>query len=250
MDPILNIINVCKDFVFHHQQGTQILVLENFSMKFFPGQASVLVGPSGSGKSTLLRMIYATYRTGKGNILVRHRKQSVDIAAAPPSLIYEIRRETIGYVSQFLRVVPRISALDTVIEPLILRNENPALALKKGRQILARLGIPENLWHLSASTFSGGEQQRINLARGFIAPYPILLLDEPTASLDPKNRAIVIELIQEAVQKGSCVLGVFHNRSDQEKIADRTIDLSKKDLSKKVLSKENLSPKPHQPMEA
>lgn len=245
MDPILNIINVCKDFVFHHQQGTQILVLENFSMKFFPGQASVLVGPSGSGKSTLLRMIYATYRTGKGKLLIRHRKQSVDIATACPGLIYEIRRETIGYVSQFLRVVPRISALDTVIEPLILRNMDPDLALEKGRQILARLGIPENLWHLSASTFSGGEQQRINLARGFIAPYPILLLDEPTASLDPKNRAIVIELIQEAVQNGSCVLGVFHNKSDQEKIADRTIDLSKRDLSK-----ENLSPKPHQPMEA
>ena len=250
MEPILNIVNVCKDFVFHHQQGTQIQVLEKLSLKFFPGQASVLIGPSGSGKSTLLRMIYATYRTSKGKILVRHRKQSVDIATACPGLIYEIRRETIGYVSQFLRVVPRISALDTVIEPLILRNMDPSLARNKGRQILARLGIPETLWHLSASTFSGGEQQRINLARGFIAPYPILLLDEPTASLDPTNRAIVLELIQEAVQKGSCVLGVFHNKSDQEKIADRTIDLSKNGLSQKGLSQNNLFPKPHQPMEA
>ena len=248
MDPILNLINLYKDFVFHHQQGTQILVLENFSMKFFPGQASILTGPSGSGKSTLLRMIYATYRTGKGKILVQHRNQTVDIATASPGLIYEIRRETIGYVSQFLRVVPRVSALDTVIEPLILRNMDPGRAQKKGKQILARLGIPENLWHLSASTFSGGEQQRINLARGFVAPYPVLLLDEPTASLDPDNRAIVIELIQEALGKGACVLGIFHNKSDQEKIADRAIDLSKRDLSKIDLAQKPL--KPHQPMEA
>lgn len=245
MDPILNLINLYKDFVFHHQQGTQIIVLENFSMKFFPGQASVLIGPSGSGKSTLLRMIYATYRTGRGNILVRHHKKTVDIATASPSLIYGIRQDTIGYVSQFLRVVPRVSALDTVIEPLILRNVNGDSARKKGREILARLGIPENLWHLSATTFSGGEQQRINLARGFVAPYPILLLDEPTASLDANNRAIVLDLIQEAVQNGSCVLGVFHNASDQEKIADRTID-----MSKKVLSQKKVSPKTHPPLEA
>jgi alpha-D-ribose 1-methylphosphonate 5-triphosphate synthase subunit PhnL len=232
---------VCKDFIFHHQQGTQISVLENFSMKFFPGQTSVLTGPSGSGKSTLLRMIYASYRTGKGQLLVCHNGQTVDIATASPGKIYEIRRDTIGYVSQFLRVVPRVSALDTVVEPLILRNTEPGLARKKGKQILARLGIPKNLWHLSASTFSGGEQQRINLARGFIAPYPVLLLDEPTASLDPVNRAIVIELIQEAVEQGACVLGVFHNRSDQEKIADRTIDLSRKDLYEKKSDPRNPS---------
>ena len=228
MDPILNLINLYKDFLFHHQGGTKIQVLENFSMKFFPGQATILTGPSGSGKSTLLRMIYGTYRTGRGNILVRHRKKTVDIATAAPGMIYAVRQDTIGYVSQFLRVVPRISALDTVIEPLILRNVDAQSALEKGRQILARLGISENLWHLSATTFSGGEQQRINLARGFVASYPIMLLDEPTASLDPGNRAIVIELIQEAIQNGSCVLGVFHNKSDQEKIADQTIDMSKK----------------------
>jgi len=225
-DPILNIISISKDFVFHHQEGTRIEVLDDFSMKFFPGQATILTGPSGSGKSTLLRMIYAGYRIPKGKILVRHQKTMVDMATALPSLIYDIRQHTIGYVSQFLRVLPRVSALDTVIEPLIARRMEPRKAKQRGRQILECLRIPENLWHLSATTFSGGEQQRINLARGFAAPYPILLLDEPTASLDPENRRIVMQLIQDAIQAGSCIIGIFHNKSDQKEIAGRVIDMS------------------------
>lgn len=230
MDCILKIINIHKDFVFHHQKGTRIVVLDKFSKKFFTGQASILTGPSGSGKSTLLRMIYASYRTEKGNILIRHKEKFIDIAKASPAMIYEIRKETLGYVSQFLRVVPRISALDTVIEPLISRKMDKTKAIKKGKELLDRLRIPENLWHISATTFSGGEQQRINLARGFIASYPVYLLDEPTASLDPENRETVIELIREAVQEKSCVIGVFHNKSDQDKIAGTTIDMSKKIL--------------------
>ncbi len=231
MEPVLNIINICKDFIFHHQKGTRLIVLENFSMDFFPGQATILTGPSGSGKSTLLRMIYADYKTEQGKILVRHRNQVIDLAMARPAEIYEIRRHTIGYVSQFLRVVPRISALDTVIEPLVVRKMEYQQAARKGKEILSRLRIPENLWHLSATTFSGGEQQRINLARSFIAPYPILLLDEPTASLDPVNRKTVIELIKEAIAKKSCVIGVFHNSDDQKEIADRAIDMSRSSYS-------------------
>ena len=226
MDLILNIIKISKDFVFHHQEGTKISVLENFSMAFFSGQTTLLTGPSGSGKSTLLRMIYAGYRIPKGNILVRHQHEMVDMATALPSLIYDIRRHTIGYVSQFLRVIPRVSALDTVIEPLIARRMEPRKAEQRGRQILERLNIPENLWHLSATTFSGGEQQRINLARGFAAPYPILLLDEPTASLDPENRNTVMALIHEALQAGTCVIGIFHNPLDQKEIPGRIIDMS------------------------
>jgi len=230
LDCILKIINIHKDFVFHHQQGTRIVVLDKFSKNFSTGQASILTGPSGSGKSTLLRMIYASYRTEKGKILIRHQGKFIDIAKAHPSMIYEIRRETLGYVSQFLRVVPRVSALDTVIEPLMARKMEKTKAVRQGKELLDRLNIPENLWHISATTFSGGEQQRINLARGFIASYPIYLLDEPTASLDPENRETVIQLIKEAVQKKSCVIGVFHNKSDQKRIADKTIDMSKKIL--------------------
>lgn len=226
MDPILTLINLNKDFIFHHQGGTRLKVLDRFSLKFFPAGASILTGPSGAGKSTLLRMIYAGYRTSQGKILVRHRGKTVDMASAEPAVVYDVRRHTIGYVSQFLRVVPRVSALDTVIEPLVARGIAESKAKKKGREMLERLRIPENLWQLSATTFSGGEQQRINLARGFIAPYPVMLLDEPTASLDPKNRKTAIELVQESVAAGACVIGVFHNKSDQENINGRTIDMS------------------------
>lgn len=223
---ILKLENIEKDFVFHLQQGTRIVVFSGFSHLFFPGQATILSGPSGTGKSTLLRMIYGTYKTGGGHIRVRHRGRPVDIAAAEPAMIYALRRDTIGYVSQFLRVIPRVSALDTVIEPLLVRGMDPVRARKKGRSLLERLNIPSTMWHLSATTFSGGEQQRINLARGFIAPYPILLLDEPTASLDVKNRQIVIDLIKEALAENTCVIGVFHDPADHSAIAGHTIDLA------------------------
>jgi len=223
---ILRLEQIEKDFVFHHQQGTRMTVFNGFSHEFYPGNAAILSGPSGSGKSTLLRMIYGTYKTESGHIRVRHQGREMDVAGAPPALIYALRRDTIGYVSQFLRVVPRVSALDTVIEPLLARDVPQDQAVEKGRTLLERLHIPSTMWHLSATTFSGGEQQRINLARGFIAPYPILLLDEPTASLDLKNRETVIQLIMEALKNNTCVIGVFHDPADHRCFADQVIDLS------------------------
>jgi len=227
LDWILKLINLGKDFVFHHNQGTRLRVLDGFSMDFFPGEASVLSGPSGAGKSTLLRMIYAGYKTQKGNILVRHHNARVDIASAAPAQIYDIRRHTVGYVSQFLRVVPRVSALETVIEPLVARGVAEERAKARGKEILDRLNIPENLWDLSATTFSGGEQQRINIARGFIAPFPIMLLDEPTASLDEKNRQVVMELIRSALKRGVCIIAIFHDKQERESLSGRTIKMER-----------------------
>lgn len=139
MDPILTLINIYKDFIFHHQGGTRLSVLDNFSMKFYPACASILTGPSGVGKSTLLRMIYAGYSTPRGKILIRHKGKTVDMASAPPGLVYEIRLHTVGYVSQFLRVVPRVSALDTVIGPLVARGMAESTAIIRGKEMLARL---------------------------------------------------------------------------------------------------------------
>lgn len=230
MDWILKLINIEKDFIFHHNNGIRLQVLKNFSMNFYPGETIVLKGPSGVGKSTVLKMIYAGYKTQKGKILVRHKNKPVDIAKAAPGVIYDIRKYTIGYVSQFLRVVPRVSALDTVIEPLTARGMSEEKARAKGALMLERLYIPENLWHLSATTFSGGEQQRINIARSFIAPFPVMLLDEPTASLDKKNRRVVMELLEEAQSDGTCIISIFHDESDQKLLAGRTIELAGKNV--------------------
>src|SRR5262249_18502456 len=153
---------------------------------------------SGAGKSTLLRSLYANYKPDAGEIIIQHDGAAVDLLAAQAWEVIEIRRRTIGYVSQFLRTIPRIPALEVVAAPALALGRAAADALAEARMLLTRLRIPERLWSLAPATFSGGEQQRINIARGFIVKYPILLLDEPTASLDAANRATVIELIREA----------------------------------------------------
>src|SRR5690606_24975238 len=142
--------------------------------------------------SSILKMLYGNYAANAGEILVRHRGGIVDLAAAAPRTVLEIRRETIGYVSQFLRVVPRIGALDIVAEPLVERGVDRGQAVRRAADLLHRLNLPERLWSLPPATFSGGEQQRVNIARGLIVDHPILLLDEPTASLDAANRAVVV----------------------------------------------------------
>lgn len=225
MTEILNLKNVGKDFALHSQNGANIRVFDNVDLKLRQGETLALSGPSGAGKSSLMRMIYGNYHCERGGILVRHRGEWVDIATAPPRVILDIRQHTIGYISQFLRVIPRVATLDIVAEPLRVRGVDAKLALERAKNLLARLNIPETLWALSPVTFSGGEQQRINIARGFIADYPILLLDEPTASLDPDNRDIVIELIKDATNKGTLVIGIFHDPAVRNEICDRTFNI-------------------------
>jgi alpha-D-ribose 1-methylphosphonate 5-triphosphate synthase subunit PhnL len=186
----------------------------------------ILADPSGAGKSTLLRSIYGNYLTQAGEILVRHAGRMVDMAAASPRLVLEVRRQTIGYVSQFLRVIPRVPVVDVVAEPLRPRGVAREAARDQARQILARLGIAERLWPLSPLTFSGGEQQRVNVARIFVAEYPVLLLDEPTAALDPASRQVVIELIEEARRRGAAVLGTVHDAEVRARLATRVETLA------------------------
>jgi alpha-D-ribose 1-methylphosphonate 5-triphosphate synthase subunit PhnL len=183
----------------------------------------VLSGPSGAGKSTLLRCLYGNYRASEGRILVRHDGDFVDLAKADPRLVIDVRARTLGYVSQFLRVVPRVAALDIVAEVLVTRGTALGPAREAASDLLLRLGIPRRLHTLPPATFSGGEQQRVNLARGFLGGQPILLLDEPTASLDPANRAIVIELIREARDSGTAIIGIFHDAATRDAVADRLL---------------------------
>ena len=226
MTLLIDANGVGKTFVLHQQGGLKLPVLADVSLQVAAGECVALTGPSGAGKSTFLKALYANYLVQSGSIRIRHRARWVDMAQALPHEVVEVRRETLGYVSQFLRVIPRVGALDIVAEPLVERGESQAAARLVAGEWLARLNIPERLWSLPPATFSGGEQQRINIARGMIAPRPVLLLDEPTASLDAENRAIVVELIKRALAKGAAMIGIFHDHDVRDAVATQLFSVS------------------------
>lgn len=214
-----------KHFTLHNQGGVRLDVLHNVELRVARGQCLVLNGPSGTGKSTLLRALYANYLPQAGEILVRHGKAWIDMASAPSHLVLEVRRLTLGYVSQFLRVIPRVATLDIVSEPLRQRGVHADEARERAIVYLRQLRVPERLWYLAPNTFSGGEQQRVSIAHCFVADYPILLLDEPTASLDPTNRAIVVDLMRNAMAKGAALIGIFHDAEVRHAIATHRYDM-------------------------
>ena len=215
-----------KSFTMHLRDGIRLPVVENASFSVASGECVVLGGPSGVGKSSILKMLYGNYAVDAGQILVKHRGSIVDIAGADPRTILAVRRDTLGYVSQFLRTVPRVATLDVVAEPLISRGEDTISAHAKARQLLERLNLPKALWQLPPATFSGGEQQRVNIARGFITDHAVLLLDEPTASLDAMNRAVVVDMVEEKKKQGVALLGIFHDEEVRNAVADRILDVS------------------------
>jgi len=220
---MIEIASLSKNFVLHNQGGAVIPVMRDAALRVAPGECVALTGASGAGKSTLMRMVYGNYLADSGVI----RVGDLDVARAAPRQIIALRRETLGYVSQFLRVVPRVPTVEVVAEPLLALGHDRAAALALARDLLARLNIPERLWSLSPTTFSGGEQQRVNIARGFAHPYPALLLDEPTASLDAANREVVLSLIDEAKARGAAILGIFHDEGARARVCDRVIDVTR-----------------------
>jgi alpha-D-ribose 1-methylphosphonate 5-triphosphate synthase subunit PhnL len=219
---MIELNNVSKSFTLHNQGSAVIPVMEGATLVVKPGECVGLIGASGAGKSTLMRLIYGNYLAASGSIMVG----DTDVAKAEPREILELRRKTLGYVSQFLRVVPRVPALDVVAEPLLSVGTPIEEAREKAATLLAGLNIPERLWSLSPTTFSGGEQQRVNIARGFAYDYPALLLDEPTASLDAQNRATVLGLIEGAKARGAAIVGIFHDEAAREQVCDRFVDVS------------------------
>ncbi|MFN8848411.1 MAG: phosphonate C-P lyase system protein PhnL, partial [Inhella sp.] len=207
--PVLDVRSLRKTFTLHLREGLQLPVLQGVSLSVGRGECLALVGPSGQGKSTLMKCLYGSYGAQGGQILVRTADGAVlDLVTATPQQVLALRRQALAYVSQFLRVLPRVSALDVVADRAIAAGEaDEQRARDRAAELLARLNLPRGLWGLPPATFSGGEQQRVNIARGFIAPAELLLLDEPTASLDALNRRVVVQLIQEAQARGTAIVG-------------------------------------------
>jgi len=226
MTAMIELANAEKTFTMHLQGGVELPVVRDVSFHVVAGECVVLSGPSGAGKSSILKMIFGNYRCDSGRIGIRHHGKVIDLATAEPRQVLSIRRSTIGYVSQFLRAVPRVATIDVVAEPLIANGVTREEARERAGKLLRRLNIPERLWTLPPSTFSGGEQQRVNIARGFISDLPILLLDEPTASLDAANRAVVVELVAEKKTKGVAMVAIVHDDEIRHLIADRIVDVT------------------------
>lgn len=226
--PVLDLRGVAKSFRMHLRGGIELPVVRGVSFVVRPGECVVLGGPSGVGKSSILRMVYGNYGIDAGAILLRDPRTGamLDLGGGDPRLVLGLRHTSVAYVSQFLRAVPRVSALDVVAEPLLARGLDGATARRRGAGMLERLNLPRALHDLPPATFSGGEKQRINVARGFLTDHPVLLLDEPTASLDAANRDVVITMIGEKLGAGTAILGIFHDEVVRDRVATRSIDVS------------------------
>lgn len=219
---MITVSDVNKHFTLHNQNSAIIPVMQQANLSVAAGECVALIGQSGAGKSTLMRMIYGNYLAHSGEIWIGQ----TNVVGATAREIINLRKNTLGYVSQFLRVVPRVPTRDVVAEPLLALGEEQGSARAKAEELLALLNIPERLWDLSPTTFSGGEQQRVNIARGFVYDYPALLLDEPTASLDMTNRSVVLGLVERAKQRGAAIVGIFHDVAAREQVCDREIDVT------------------------
>lgn len=224
-DLTLQVRNLSKTFVIHPQGGLRLPVLRDVNLTAHQGECVALTGPSGCGKSTLIRCLYGSYVCDTGEIQVRHGNRRIDLASASAREILAVRHESVGYVSQFLQAVPRVPTLGLVAEPLIARGIEPEPAYARAREMLMQLGVSPRLWDLPPATFSGGEQQRVNIAAGLIDRKPILLMDEPTASLDAGNAQTVIDLMRAACAAGSSVVVILHDAAQRRLACDREIHL-------------------------
>jgi alpha-D-ribose 1-methylphosphonate 5-triphosphate synthase subunit PhnL len=223
--PVLRVEDYSKEFSLH-EQGTLIPSSHDVKLEVFSGKLTALVGPTGSGKSSVLKGIYRTYLPTTGRLLYTTAAgEEVDLAHADEHRILELRRKEIGFVTQFLHFLPRQPSDLVVAQPLIQRGWPEEEARAVARDMLAAMNLPERLWSISPATFSGGEKQRVNLARGLVAKPRLLLLDEPTASLDPVTTDRVLELIEDLKNEGVAMLAIFHQPEQVERMADRVVKL-------------------------
>lgn len=226
LKPILRVKDYSKHFTLH-EQGKIIPSSHGVNLEVYPGKLTALIGPTGSGKSTVLKGIYRTYLPSSGHLYFRTKEnKEIDLCLADEHRILEIRRNEISFVTQFLHALPRQSTEDIVAQPLIKNGMKKSLAQDIAREMLEAMNLPESLWSISPATFSGGEKQRVNLARGLVSRPRLLLLDEPTASLDPDTTERVIRLIENLKQDGVAMLAIFHHPELVERMADMVVQLT------------------------
>jgi len=222
---ILEVNDLSKVFHLYILNNKKIEALKkiNFTMK--EGEIIGLTGKSGSGKSSLMKCIYRTYLASSGEIIYASAAGKIDLVKANDHVIIELRKNEITYCSQFLSVIPRVPAVDVVCENLFRVEKDKKAARENAKDMLENLGLPFELWDAFPVTFSGGEQQRINVARAIIAGPRFLLIDEPTASLDQRTKDVVIDLILNLKKNGTSVLCISHDEYTLERLVDRRIAL-------------------------
>ena len=225
MSKHLEVINLSKSFIMHILSGKEILAFQDISFTVGRGTFLGVIGRNGSGKSSLVRCICRNYEPTSGDILLYNGNESVNLAKIGDREVLEIRKTRIGYVSQFFRPIPRTPAVDVVIEPLLDKGWGREEAQERARELFSLFDFPENLWDAFPSTFSGGEKQRINLIRSLINSPELVLLDEPTVSLDVRSRGIILDIIKEMTRRKITILCVFHNEPELERLADDILDM-------------------------
>jgi alpha-D-ribose 1-methylphosphonate 5-triphosphate synthase subunit PhnL len=217
---------ISKTFHMHVRGGTRIEAFRDMSFTVAPGEFLGVSGPSGSGKSSLLKCLYRTYLPSSGAIwYVDAAGRELDLACEDEHAILALRRREIGYISQFFPVIPRVSALDTIVNNAVARGLSRTEGVGRAQELLQRLSIPRPLWDMFPSTFSGGEKQRINIIHAVIAQPRFLLLDEPTASLDAASAGEAVSLILELKQKGTAMIGVFHDQVLLARLSDNLVEM-------------------------
>jgi alpha-D-ribose 1-methylphosphonate 5-triphosphate synthase subunit PhnL len=230
MTPVLEVRNLAKQFQMHHL-GQTLYAFDGISFTLHPGEFLLLRGPNGVGKSTLLRTLYRSYLPRAGQIWYHSTEGRIDLATAADVDIALLRRREIGFVTQFLIARPRVAAENIVAEPLRRAGIAAPDAVEEARRWLAEFGVKRDLWRAYPTTFSGGEQQKVNLARALILPQRLLLLDEPTASLDAGARAALIRRLADLKAAGVAMIGVFHHPGDVAELIDREIELAAKEVA-------------------
>jgi alpha-D-ribose 1-methylphosphonate 5-triphosphate synthase subunit PhnL len=227
MAMVLEVQDLQKTFELHIRNGKRVHALSGIGFEIREGEVLGLAGKSGSGKSTLMKCVYRTYLPTSGSVIFHSTTAGkLDLATANEHEVLAIRRSEMTYCSQFLQVIPRVPALDVVAEPMLRRGVDREEAVRQVQRIFERLSLPQELWDGFPATFSGGEQQRVNIARAIVTKPRLLLLDEPTASLDLETKNAVIEMIHEIRSKGTSMLVITHDDYTMQKLAGRQLLLS------------------------